>query len=98
MAMRMSDGRILTSHTGRLFKPGSGWNAQGASRQPIQAGQVQEEVTAMVRAQLDIGMDVVSNGQVAGPGSYNVYEAIEGFETKPVELVEGESFMSPQAI
>jgi hypothetical protein len=52
----------------------------------------------MVRAQLAIGMDIVSNGQVAGPGSYNVYEAIEGFETTPVELAEGESFLSPRAI
>ena len=49
----------------------------------------------MVRAQLDIGMDVVSNGQVAAAGSYNVYEAIDGFESKPVELAEGESFLSP---
>ena len=27
-----------------------------------------------------------------------MYEAIEGFETKPVELAEGESFLSPRAI
>ena len=52
----------------------------------------------MVQAQLDIGMDVVSNGQVAGPGSYNVYEALDGFEARPVELEDGESFLSPRAI
>ncbi|HEY2593702.1 MAG TPA: epoxyalkane--coenzyme M transferase [Chloroflexota bacterium] len=93
--MRRSDDRILTSHTGRLFKPGSGWNGPGTRAEGVTDERLQREVTDMVRAQLDIGMDVVSNGQV---GVYNVYEAIEGFETKPVELAEGESFLSPRAI
>ncbi|MBV9595713.1 MAG: epoxyalkane--coenzyme M transferase [Chloroflexi bacterium] len=96
--MRRSEGRILTSHTGRLFKPGSGWNGMGGSVPSVAEEQLQAEVTSMVRAQVEIGMDVVSNGQVAARGSYNVYEAIEGFETKPVELAEGESFLSPRAI
>ena len=96
--MRRSEGRILTSHTGRLFKPGSGWNGMGGSVPSVAEEQLQAEVTSMVRAQVEIGMDVVSNGQVATRGSYNVYEAIEGFETKPVELAEGESFLSPRAI
>jgi 5-methyltetrahydropteroyltriglutamate--homocysteine methyltransferase len=96
--MRRSEGRILTSHTGRLFKPGSGWNGMGGSVPPVPAEQLPEAVASMVRAQLDIGMDVVSNGQVSATGSYNVYEAIEGFESRPVELAEGESFLSPRAI
>jgi 5-methyltetrahydropteroyltriglutamate--homocysteine methyltransferase len=98
MAMRRSEGRILTSHTGRLFKPGSGWRGMGGSVQPVPHEQFSDEVTNMVRAQLDIGMDVVSNGQVAAADSYNVYEAIEGFETKPVDLADGESFLSPRVI
>src|SRR5258708_37195819 len=98
MAMRRSEGRILTSHTGRLFKRGSGWRGMGGSVQPVPAEQLREEVTSMLRAQLDIGMDIVSNGQVAAAGSYNVYEAIEGFETKPVDLADGESFLSPRVI
>jgi 5-methyltetrahydropteroyltriglutamate--homocysteine methyltransferase len=96
--MRRSEGRILTSHTGRLFKPGSGWRGMGGSVQPVPPAQLREEVTSMVRAQLDIGMDIVSNGQVAAAGSYNVYDAIEGFETKPVDLADGESFLSPRVI
>jgi 5-methyltetrahydropteroyltriglutamate--homocysteine methyltransferase len=96
--MRRSEDRILTTHTGRLFKPGSGWNGMGGGVPPVPVEQLQEAVTAMVRAQLEIGMDVVSNGQVASPGSYNVYDAIEGFESKPVELRDGESFLSPRAI
>ena len=66
--------------------------------QPVPAEQLQVEVTSIVGAQLDIGMDIVSNGQLAAAGSYNVYDTIEGFETKPVELAEGESFLSPRAI
>jgi hypothetical protein len=96
--MRRSEGRILTSHTGRLFKPGSGWNGMGGSMPPVPAEQLPVEVTRMVQAQLDIGMDIVSNGQVAAAGSYNAYEAIDGFETKPVELSQGASFLSPRAI
>ena len=96
--MRRSEGRILTSHTGRLFKPGSGWNGMGGSVPPVPAKQLQDAVTSMVRAQVDIGMDIVSNGQVAAEGSYNVYDVIEGFEAKPLELAEGESFLSPRVI
>jgi 5-methyltetrahydropteroyltriglutamate--homocysteine methyltransferase len=82
-----------------LFKPGSGWNIMGRGpASTVTDQQLQAEVTAMVQAQLDIGMDVVSNGQVADSGSYNVYQVIDGFETKPVELAEGETFLSPRAI
>src|SRR5687767_4855749 len=70
----------------------------GASQAPIPAEHLREDVTRMVRAQLDIGMDIVSKGELRGEGTYNVYEAIEGFETKPVELAEGDSFLSPKAI
>ena len=86
--MRRSEGRILTSHTGRLFKPGSGWVGMGGGAQPVSVEQLQDAVTSMVQAQIDIGVDIVSNGQVAAPDSYNVYEAIEGFEAKPVDLAE----------
>jgi 5-methyltetrahydropteroyltriglutamate--homocysteine methyltransferase len=97
--MRRSDERILTSHTGRLFTPGSGWNVMGGGpTSTVTDQQLQAEVTAMVQAQLDIGMDVVSNGQVADSGSYNVYQVIDGFETKPVELAADETFLSPRAI
>jgi 5-methyltetrahydropteroyltriglutamate--homocysteine methyltransferase len=96
--MRRSEGRILTSHTGRLFKPSSGWHGMGGAAGPVPAERLQEEVTSMVRAQVEIGMDIVSNGQVAAPGSYNVYDVIEGFESRPVELAEGESFLSPDVI
>jgi hypothetical protein len=96
--MRRSEGRILTSHTGRLFKPGSGWNGMGGSVPPVPAEQLQDAVTNMVRAQVELGVDIVSNGQVAAEGSYNVYDVIEGFEAKPLELAEGESFLSPRAI
>ena len=58
--MRRSEGRILTSHTGRLFKPGSGWNGMGGSIASCPGRQLPVEVTRMVQAQLDIGMDVVS--------------------------------------
>src|SRR4051812_45074419 len=96
--MRRSDDRILTSHTGRLFKPGSGWIGMGAPVQTFTDQQLRDEVTGMVRAQLDIGMDVLSNGQIPAAGTYNVYEAIDGFETRPIELAAGESFLSPRVI
>ena len=84
--MRRSEGRILTSHTGRLFKPGSGWNGMGGSVPPVPAEQLQHAVTSMVRAQVDIGMDIVSNGQVAAQGSYNVVvRALDGKGTPQIE-------------
>jgi hypothetical protein len=67
--MRRSGDRILTSHTGRLFKPGSGWNGMGGNVPPVSAEELPAAVTSMVRAQIDIGIDVVSNGQVASTGS-----------------------------
>jgi 5-methyltetrahydropteroyltriglutamate--homocysteine methyltransferase len=96
--MRRSEDRILTSHTGRLFRPGSGWNGMGGAVAPVPAEHLQDAVNDMVRAQLDIGMDVVSNGQVAAQGSYNVYDVIEGFEAKPIELSEGQSVVDPKVI
>jgi hypothetical protein len=43
--MRRSEDRILTSHTGRLFKPGSGWHGMGGAAGPVPAERLQDEVT-----------------------------------------------------
>ena len=70
----------------------------GGSAELASPERITDEVAAMVRAQREIGMDIVSNGQLVATDSFNLYEAIEGFELHPVELQPGESFFSPKAI
>jgi len=94
--MKRSEGRILTTHTGKLVRPGSGW--PGWTLAPLNPDQVAHEVDVLVDAQLDIGLDVISNGQPSGIGPVDFYQVIEGFELKPVDVSDGESILSPNVM
>src|SRR6516162_6617771 len=94
--MKRSEHRILTTHTGKLFRPGSGW--QGMTGTAPNPDQLAHEVEVLVDAQLDIGMDVISNGQPSGLGPLDLYQVIEGFESKPLNVSDGESILSPNVM
>jgi 5-methyltetrahydropteroyltriglutamate--homocysteine methyltransferase len=95
--MRRSENRILTSHTGKLFKPGSGYAGFG-NNAPMTPEEVKQEVRELVQAQLDIGMDVISNGEPAGIGLAGLFALLDGVTQEPVELAPGETILSTKAI
>jgi len=96
--MKRSANRILTTHTGRLFKPGSGWQGMGIVGAPPTPEQLKRDMTELVKAQVDIGLDVISNGEPAGIGPFSLFGLIEGFETRQVDLPVGEPVPSPKVI
>lgn len=72
--MQRSSERVLTTHTGSLPRPFD-LPASGAS-----PGRLSEAVVAVVRSQLEAGVDVVNDGEVSKP-SYVTYvtERLAGF-------------------
>ena len=96
--MNRSTHRILATHTGRLLKPGSGWQGMGIVSAPPTPEELKQDMTELVKAQVDIGMDVISNGEPAGIGPFSLFGLIEGFENRQVSLPEGERVPSPKQI
>jgi 5-methyltetrahydropteroyltriglutamate--homocysteine methyltransferase len=96
--MNRSTSRILATHTGRLLKPDSGWQGMGIVSAPPTPEQLKQEMTELVTAQVDIGMDVISNGEPAGIGPFSLFGLIEGFENRQIQLPEGERVPSPRHI
>ncbi|HEX3922038.1 MAG TPA: cobalamin-independent methionine synthase II family protein [Streptosporangiaceae bacterium] len=74
--MRLSNERILTTHTGSLPRP-AGLPLVAAERS---AEELTEAVDAVVQAQTDAGIDVVNDGEASKP-SYATYvtERLNGF-------------------
>jgi 5-methyltetrahydropteroyltriglutamate--homocysteine methyltransferase len=95
--MRRSEQRILTSHTGRLFKPGSGYMGFGRNG-PKAREEIKQDVRELVQAQLDVGIDVVSNGEPAGIGAAGLFGLLEGVTQEPVKREPGDSILSTEAI
>ena len=87
----------MTSHTGKLFKPGSGYMGFGRGG-PKTPEDVKQEVKDLVQAQLDIGMDVVSNGEPAGIGMAGLFGLLEGVTQELVERDPEESILSTKMI
>jgi 5-methyltetrahydropteroyltriglutamate--homocysteine methyltransferase len=94
--MNRSTDRILTTHTGKLFLPDVGYVGMGPP--PTPAERVLEEVTALVKEQVEIGMDILSNGEPAGIGPGAIFELVEGFETVPMDLPADEPVVSLERV
>ena len=68
--MQRSTDRILTTHTGSLPRPLElrrileGRDQRAARAQPDYAARVEEAVTQAVRTQADIGLDIISDGEM----------------------------------
>jgi 5-methyltetrahydropteroyltriglutamate--homocysteine methyltransferase len=77
--MKRSTDRILATHTGKLSMPDAGNVAMGPPPTPPE--RVEFEVNELVKKQVEIGMDVISNGEPAGIGPGTMFQLIEGFET-----------------
>jgi 5-methyltetrahydropteroyltriglutamate--homocysteine methyltransferase len=85
--------RILTTHTGSLPKPDDLvrliWEKAegGAVDEPELEARVAESVKALVAQQREVGIDIVSDGEVSKSGfSSYVHERFSGFG-KPVEVL-----------
>ncbi|NIO11599.1 MAG: epoxyalkane--coenzyme M transferase [Deltaproteobacteria bacterium] len=100
--MKRSTDRILTTHTGSLPRPLDllALIRERESGQPIDSqvlgARVASAVAEVVRKQLEIGIDVVSDGEFGKPG-FNVYvaERLEGFggtNAEPRVRAEAEEF------
>src|SRR5438874_12368851 len=79
--MRRSTERILTTHTGSLPRP-------PALLESASDALLRTSVAAIVRQQLDIGLDIVNDGEF-GKSSWAAYvlERISGFEIRSDELI-----------
>ena len=93
--MKRSDGRILTTHVGRLQRPEELTQAMEAHPrgQPTDAAfaaQLKRSVAEVVRQQAEAGVDIVCDGEF-GKLSWNTYinGRIGGHETIPLKPGEG---------
>ncbi|MGE0315295.1 MAG: cobalamin-independent methionine synthase II family protein [Lautropia sp.] len=90
----MSQGRILTTHTGSLPRPDSLIRVMYAKEEGVPvdraalAAQIRTAVHDIVRKQVDAGIDVVNDGEMSKP-SYATYvkDRLSGFEGSSEPLV-----------
>src|SRR5262245_53675503 len=88
--MQRSTARILTTHTGRLPRPAAlvqmmeGYDQREARAHPGFMSQVQAAVAAVVRHQADVGIDVLTDGEMSKVAfSAYVTERVTGFDGPP---------------
>ena len=90
--MLTSSERMLTTHTGSLPRPDA---LRGDGAEPQDEATLREAVAAVVDQQIEVGVDVVSDGEVSKP-SYVTYigERLTGFGdvSEPFHMVEAEMF------
>jgi 5-methyltetrahydropteroyltriglutamate--homocysteine methyltransferase len=79
--------RILTTHTGSLPRPDSLVRLMydAIEGKPVDAdalrGEIDQAVTDVVRRQIEVGLDVVSDGEMSKPGFNNyIHERFSGFD------------------
>ncbi|HVT71204.1 MAG TPA: hypothetical protein VHF26_25890 [Trebonia sp.] len=94
--MKRSASRILATHTGKLFMPDAGNAAMGPPPTPPE--RVEYEIGELVKKQVEIGMDVISNGEPAGIGPGTMFQLIEGFETVTPEIPPDEPAVSGERV
>lgn len=93
--MRGSTERLLVSHAGVLPRPG-GREGSTASEEAGEAG-LADAVAEVVRRQVDIGIDVVNDGELAKTGGFSGYVSARMNGIEPRELRPGERPRSPNA-
>jgi 5-methyltetrahydropteroyltriglutamate--homocysteine methyltransferase len=94
--MKRSSDRILTTHTGKLFMPDAG--QLGMARAATPREHVRHEVTTLVDKQLEIGMDVISNGEPTGVVPRSSFDSVEGIEVVDANLPDSVPFVSIERI
>src|SRR5579864_9168561 len=91
--MRHSTDRILVSHAGNLPRPEylyeliEGGKAREGSNRKEYHERLPKAVKHIVDRQIELGVDIVNDGEYAKAGSYGGYmqERVEGFSTVPAD-------------
>src|SRR5688500_16418046 len=91
--MSSSKERILVSHAGNLPRPASLDELIDGGRSPkgANSGEYHRRLPAAVKSivdrQIELGVDVVNDGEYAKAGSYGGYlqERVEGYSSLPVD-------------
>lgn len=85
--MRRSDGRFLTTHAGSIVRPPRLLELARNSADSYDS-ELSAEVHEVVRAQVDVGLDAVNDGEFGKSGwSAYILDRISGFEIRPEQLV-----------
>src|SRR5579864_5718105 len=91
--MRHSTDRILVSHAGNLPRPESldeliagGRTREGSQRKEYHE-RLPKAIEYIVDRQIQLGIDIVNDGEYAKAGSYGGYwpERVEGYSTVPAD-------------
>jgi 5-methyltetrahydropteroyltriglutamate--homocysteine methyltransferase len=94
--MKRSTDRILATHTGKLVMPDAGNTFMGPPPTPPE--RVEYEISELVKKQVEIGMDIISNGEPAGIGPGTMFQLIDGFETIDVHIPADEPAVSLERV
>jgi 5-methyltetrahydropteroyltriglutamate--homocysteine methyltransferase len=94
--MKRSDDRILSTHTGKLFMPDAGQLGMARGATPVE--RVRDEVSTLIAKQLEIGIDIVSNGEPTGVVPRTAFTSIEGIEVLDADLPQSVPFVSIERI
>jgi 5-methyltetrahydropteroyltriglutamate--homocysteine methyltransferase len=79
--VKLSDGRILTTHAGSLPRPPDLLALMQAGETDERAARVRTAVSEVVRRQCDVGLDVITDGEMGKPSFITyVTERLSGFE------------------
>jgi len=85
--MKRSSERILTTHAGSLPRPAdllARMETPASARGAEHAARLRQAVAEIVRRQVDLGVDVVDDGEMSKPGFIHyVNERLGGFEPSP---------------
>src|SRR5713101_7276126 len=91
--MRRSTERIVVSHAGTLPRPSDimALMSQGAAGQAELAAKLPTAVAEIVRKQVDVGVDIVNDGEIPKRGTFSSYiqERIQGIEPRTFGVGEG---------
>jgi 5-methyltetrahydropteroyltriglutamate--homocysteine methyltransferase len=87
--MQRSERRILTTHTGSLIRPAALSAPAGCVTQPAaeSAAELRQAVDDIVRRQVEIGLDVVNDGEFGKVGwATYILDRLSGFEIRKEQL------------
>src|SRR5437773_932901 len=91
--MRRSTNRILVSHAGTLPRPAEIVQLlqQGDAGQAQLSEQLPQAVKDIVKKQVDVGVDIVNDGEIPKRGTFSSYiqERIQGIETRTFDVGQG---------
>src|SRR3979409_1822987 len=91
--MRRSTERILVSHAGTLPRPPEivQLMGQGPSGEAELSAKLPAAVAAIVRRQVDAGVDIVNDGEIPKRGTFSSYiqQRIEGIEPRTFGIGQG---------